>query len=590
MTRTVLLFAPVLAVLGGIPSRAPGQVTPEQIENGIKKATAYLKGVYKTPPRDDGNYGLGPAALAGLAMLEADVPTNDPSVQNIARAVRERAITEIRTYQISLFVLFLDRLRDPADVPILQLLGVRLLAGQTPAGGWDYNCVGEVQPDVRKRLETNLKTPGGPPGTLHPEVASYKDSLPASKGTADDNSNTQFGLLAVWIARRHGIQADAALARVEQRFRTSQLGNGGWSYNVSGPNGSPAMICVGLLGLATGVARREERTVTAPKPVPTPVKAPSKYGPTPTDPFFDPPPKADKKKTPPKPPPEVRDVNVAGAMTALGAYLVSEVRTTNGRVFPIQGGAHGYKDLYFLWSLERVGVVYGVDRIGGVDWYDAGVSGILRIQDKDGSFTEGGYDKEVNTALALLFLCKSNIVRDLTSSLKKDKDREAPAAEPAPDPSELQGKATALARGLLDAPAGGFAKALAAVRDGVGAEHTRALLLAIGRLDGEWRKQAREALAERLARMTADTLRGMLRSDDPELRRAAVLACAMKADRAHVPDLIDQLTDEEEFVVRAARAGLKSLTGQDHGPENGATKEQKKAAADKWRAATRGKK
>src|SRR6516162_7756666 len=131
MTRTVLLFAPVLAVLGGIPSRAPGQVTPEQIENGIKKATAYLKGVYKTPPRDDGNYGLGPAALAGLAMLEADVPTNDPSVQNIARAVRERAITEIRTYQISLFVLFLDRLRDPADVPILQLLGVRLLAGQT---------------------------------------------------------------------------------------------------------------------------------------------------------------------------------------------------------------------------------------------------------------------------------------------------------------------------------------------------------------------------------------------------------------------------------------------------------------------------
>ena len=58
----------------------------------------------------------------------------------------------------------------------------------------------------------------------------------------------------------------------------------------------------------------------------------------------------------------------------------------------------------------------------------------------------------------------------------------------------------------------------------------------------------------------------------------------MKDDKIHVPDLIDRLTDDEELVVRAAKAGLKSLTGKDFGPANGATKAEHKAAADAWRA------
>ena len=36
---------------------------------------------------------------------------------------------------------------------------------------------------------------------------------------------------------------------------------------------------------------------------------------------------------------------------------------------------------------------------------------------------------------------------------------------------------------------------------------------------------------------------------------------AMKDDQAHLPDLITALLDEEEPVVRAARAGLKAISG-----------------------------
>jgi len=49
----------------------------------------------------------------------------------------------------------------------------------------------------------------------------------------------------------------------------------------------------------------------------------------------------------------------------------------------------------------------------------------------------------------------------------------------------------------------------------------------------------------------------MLKAKEAELRRAAALACAMKDDKGHVPDLIDALTDADDAVVRAAKAGLK---------------------------------
>ena len=70
-----------------------------------------------------------------------------------------------------------------------------------------------------------------------------------------------------------------------------------------------------------------------------------------------------------------------------------------------------------------------------------------------------------------------------------------------------------------------------------------------------------------------------------ELRRAAALACAMKDDKTHIPDLIDRLALDEDTVVRAARAGLKSLSGgKDFGPEPGYTKLDRAVAVEEWTA------
>ena len=113
-----------------------------------------------------------------------------------------------------------------------------------------------------------------------------------------------------------------------------------------------------------------------------------------------------------------------------------------------------------------------------------------------------------------------------------------------------------------------------------------ALLVAIGQLTGEAKTPAREALAQRLGRMTAHTLNTFMADPDPELRRAAALAAGAKGkDRvAEFADMLVELTaDKEGLVAQAARASLKSLTGQDFGPEPMAGPDERTKAAAAWK-------
>jgi hypothetical protein len=365
---------------------------------------------------------------------------------------------------------------------------------------------------------------------------------------------------------------------------------------------NPAMTCAGLLGLSTGVARREERRLKAEVEAKPP---PPKKGTHANDPFFNPPARKDGPgaKKEPKRSPAAGSPAVQFGFACLGAQLLGKTRGLNGGMPPSADN-----EMYFLWSMERVGVIYGVDKIGGIDWYGYGSEVLLRAQGRDGSWGSGtGYGPEVCTSFAILFLSKADLARDLSSRVRKDPatnelragnpaapaptapepSRPGPATTtggtPRPLPIPVEDESSRLAAQLVLAPAGGWTKALERIRDAKGGDNTKGLVLAIHRLDGERKKQAREALAERLTRMSADTLRGMIKSDDAELRRGAVLACAMKDDKAHVPDLIGRLTDDDELVVRAAHAGLKSLTSRDFGPKAGATKDQRKAAAAAWR-------
>src|SRR5262249_38939094 len=201
-----------------------------------------------------------------------------------------------------------------------------------------------------------------------------------------DNSNTQFALLALWVARRHGVPCDWAIGRVEQRLRATQRPHGGWTYRyppaVTDPGvfrspdyqPSPQMTCAGLLGLALAHA------VTADNP-----KAP----------------KRDLKA----------DEAVKNGFLALGAVI--DAPSGNPGRMDKPG-----KLYYFLWSLERMAVLYDLKTIGGKDWYRWGAEILLANQQGSGAwhgeYSAGGCD----TCFALLFLKRANVAEDVSKRLR----------------------------------------------------------------------------------------------------------------------------------------------------------------------------
>jgi hypothetical protein len=74
-------------------------------------------------------------------------------------------------------------------------------------------------------------------------------------------------------------------------------------------------------------------------------------------------------------------------------------------------------DLYFLWSLERMAVLYDWRKVAGVDWYQWGSTLLLSAQNDDGSWSDY-FPGMPDTCFALLFLRRANVARDLTSELR----------------------------------------------------------------------------------------------------------------------------------------------------------------------------
>ncbi len=371
-----------------------------------------------------GAHRVGLAALPGLTLLECGVPAGDEHIQNAARLVRNAIPGMMQTYDIALSILFLDRLGEAEDRPRIQTLALRLLGGQTQAGGWTYNCP-LLTPLMERDLLTVLRhqQPTALKGELaskagtgskalepRPDMASAKkalESLPAPmrhlpalfEPSAEfrlppfdetDNSNTQFAILGVWVAGRHGIPTERALHHIARRFRLSQAPSGGWGYHytVPGVMGTPAMTGAGLLGLAVGLGLAEpDRTAR------------------------------DRKAAPPK------DPAVEKGLRTLAEFIGKPSGKKRAGTW-LRGSGIAGVNLYFLWTLERVGVLYNLRHIHGKDWYAWGTETLLDCQGEDGSWAQGGYPgaignmATVDTCFGLLFLKRTNLVQDLSRRLE----------------------------------------------------------------------------------------------------------------------------------------------------------------------------
>jgi hypothetical protein len=413
------------------------------IERGVRllKAQQLPTGTW----RKDGFHAIGYAALPALTLLECNVPAKDPVIQRSALVVRRYIHKVNDTYDLALALLFLDRLGDKSDRDLIRQIALRLVAAQTDAGGWHYECPILTRPEMAKlmllleqtrpaaaqmlSLPKNSKTdaperkalPNGSSASSStqrkPEADSSKTKNAAAKpkppiryeslspnlqrlpivnalakpakGNAarltflpmpDDNSNSQFAMLALWAARRHGVPTERTLALADKRYRSSQNGDGGWGYHLRSPTKS-AMTGVGLLGLAVGHGSSDEGLRAAAQ--------------------------ARQKRAAARD--LLRDPAINDGLQAFAQYIGG----SNDPALP-------RTNLYFLWTVERVAMLYNLPTIGNKDWYRWGVHILVPSQQPSGGWFLGGYpgaDLPIDTSFALLFLKRSNLVEDLTRDL-----------------------------------------------------------------------------------------------------------------------------------------------------------------------------
>jgi hypothetical protein len=567
------VLAAVLAILAAAPAHAADD---HAINRAIDRGVAALR----KKQRADGTWPgphIGAAALAGLTLLECGAAHDDPAVLKAAVAFRKYAVVDVQTYSMALGILFLDRLGDPRDVPLIESMAVRLLGGQEASGGWSYTCPG-ISLEESERLRVLLrdsKDAGGRSPLKHGAKRALRDLSPETQDQLarlsalpppkpgrfpSDNSNTQFAMLGLWVARRYGIPVGNALARVEARFRSTQNPDFGWGYRLRAPGAeddtpfrsSATMTCVGIQALALAHGAVAE-AVAAKEPKVRPRDA-------------------------------AKDLALMSGLAALsnsvGTPGSSKERSTRpGETF-----------YYFLWSLERVCVTLDIEALYTKDWYAWGAEFLVVNQEADGTW-QGNYGESgADTCFALLFLKRVNLLRDLSTEFKgklkglgeralhtgvdiKGPGKLKPPIEPdekkpvAPLPSLPDTAAGRLAGTLVAAAAGERRKVLDRMRDGKGVEYTEALAAAIPRLDADTRLTARAALAQRLAHMKAGTIEKYLTEEEPEIRRAAALACGQRALRSHIPYLIPLLRDPVADVAQSAHAALKELTGENLAPD-----------------------
>lgn len=345
----------------------------------------------------DGSYDLGATALAGLALVEAGIPTTHPSIQKAAQYLRtelgrKSSYTAIFTYDAATVTLFLDKLNEPGDAQLLVSLLSALRTAQNADGGWGYYVTAGSGADAEKQR------------------------------AGSDNSNTQFAVIALLSGRDRITGVEDSLERAARRFLSTQdKARSGWGYKGEFAP-SLSMTCAGLIAigaahtcdrvppeLVLGGAERQANLALVTTPVGRAL--------------------ATIERDLPLHHARSRElISNRGQLPSAGPSRTVRgvtVDYTTGKAkeatFSTGGGGNvspeGWVDFYELWSVGRVAVAFNLESIGSVDWYTSGASLLIASQLSDGGWKYRRDGAVASTAFGLMFLGKANLAPAISTKI-----------------------------------------------------------------------------------------------------------------------------------------------------------------------------
>lgn len=325
-----------------------------------KITEARLKGLeyLRSKQGSDGSWDyeghrVGVTALCTVALLVNGASLDDPGIDRAYRFVRKEAKDVTSTYDITLSIILLSAIDEQHNRSTIRDLAGRLYVGQLASGGWSYTCP-KSGSLTEKRTATSLKAGEG------------------------DNSCTQFAVLGLWTASRLGIDIDEPLNLVAERFLKTQNTDGGWPYTTPADAAGAtkdSMTFAGLFCLTVARATRLRKLLD-----------------------------------------EQEEGTTTRSGETQGDALMNDPVFKKGFDRAV-AFASGSGSRYFLWSMERVGVMLNLETLGDKDWFKLGSDALVRTQQPDGSWpdAQGGL---ADTSFAVMFLRKANLGSDISRLLE----------------------------------------------------------------------------------------------------------------------------------------------------------------------------
>jgi hypothetical protein len=463
---------------------------------------------------------VGESALIALALLKADVPAGDPAVVACINKIRSRFVSGV----------YSPERRGGHDV---YEAGVVCLA------------LSNLDAEARR---TDLAA-----------AAQYLIGRQNANGswdyvqrTAGDTSISQYAVLGLWEAENGGVEVTPRVwDNAAQWYLSVQSGQGSWNYHRDESASNPETISmtaagVGSLLICQRQLARHRRGSGGESALLRPLVAEGRQGPY--------------------------DVVVKAASVEQGikrglAWLGANFTTASSPQI-------GHSAYYGLYGIERIGALAERDTIGRVDWFEQGKRFIHASQGSNGAW-DSEYGMVCNTVWAILFVTKST-----AKTIRRIEVKRLGAGTLLGGrylPKDLSSMTVAAGRVVSRPMNGAVEGMLAVLEDPRAADADSALAGLVGRFRSE---------GPGVLKPYKDRFRKMLTDRDPGVRRVAAWALARTGDLDTAPALIDALTDQDEDVVRTAREGLQLLSRKIDGlgPPSPSTPEQRKQAAEKWRA------
>ncbi len=383
----VLLAAPAFGQdKGGF--KINSEVNQVKVEQAIARGIAFLK----TSDSPDSAVGQDSDELKLLTFVHGGVPETDAAFQALLKTCLDRKME--KTYRVSVLAMCLEEIDRDKYQPQIALCGQFLLDNIKANGGFSYGDPTPAVPDaagVATKKGDAFKpkkapVPIDPNAKIKPEVTKHvvlKKTRDGGEGQRTDNSNSQYGALGIRACfdagvvfpketiekcREYWVKNQRTPANSDPKAKNVASGGKagfGWCYNEGEPcskSGPPYSSmtagAVGALCIYNHILGKDWK----------------------------------------------KDKAVIEGMNWLDTNYSMTQNVGPCEIAPVPDGWL----YYYLYALERAGLLYDTTMIGKHDWYLDGYKTLLGAQKGNGSWDASHYIKPTwDTCFAILFLKRS---------------------------------------------------------------------------------------------------------------------------------------------------------------------------------------